>query len=103
MRAAGRHDAIKIGRMQVKGKDNAVVLYSIFEESIEDTVLATWHNALEAFTARRWDEARQAFSVIEEGRSPLKKAAAFYRTQCERLSTAELDSEWAGEVVFDSK
>ncbi|MFM1848243.1 MAG: hypothetical protein RL417_1717 [Pseudomonadota bacterium] len=103
IRAAKREDAIKIGRMQVKGKDLAVVLYSIFDEPVDGTVAADWTRALEAFAARRWSEAETLFGAIQGLETPLRKVAGFYYAETVRLATAEIPEAWCGEVVFDSK
>lgn len=103
IRAANRTDAIRIGRMKVKGKDRAEVLYSIFEETLAADLVAAWEGGLEKFSAQKWGEAEAAFAALCERESPLRKAAAFYRIQIARLATAALESGWAGEVVFDTK
>lgn len=103
VRSANRTDALRIGRMQVKGKDLPVVLYTIFEEPLADTVINRWLQALEDFAARRWTEAAASFEALEALDSPLRKASAFYRAQIAKLAASSLEADWSGEVVFESK
>lgn len=103
VQAAQRADAVKIGRMQVKGKELSVVLFALFEEAIPDALAKRWAQALEDFAARRWAAAASAFEEIEASVSPLQRVSAFYRAQTAHLAAVELDPAWSGEVVFETK
>lgn len=103
VQAARRADAVKIGRMQVKGKELSVMLYALFDEALPDALAKRWAQALEDFAARRWAAAVSAFEEIEASASPLRRISAFYRTQTAHLAAVELDAAWSGEVVFETK
>lgn len=97
----------ELDRVRVKGKEQAVVIFTpigprdaLTSEQIEE--LNEWQQALDAWRAREWDACER--HLLNAQRISAKKV--LYRVYAERVAFMRLsppDSTWDGTTLFDSK
>jgi len=102
-RVAQMESALKVGAMQVKGKEVPVVLYALFKNPLDPQQHQRWKGSLLSFQTRKWDRAEQGFTELGSAAPLLAKACEFY---CEQIAIMRRDgasAAWKGEIVFTSK
>lgn len=103
VQAAGYTAGLEMGTVGVKGKENRVSLYAIFESPIAEGSRVAWAEALALFRGQRWAEADEAFQAIKRTEPRLDRAAHLYRTQIARCRNDGVSAGWRGEIDFESK
>ena len=101
--AGGFSGAVEIGKVRVKGKREAVQLFTMFDPPLAPTVLESWNRAYEDFSQLRLESAEAAYQRVQSEEPRLKKACSLYLGEIQRLGTALPPQGWSGELDFDSK
>lgn len=97
----------ELDRVRVKGKDQAVAIFSplALESAVNERLsneLRTWAHLLKAYRAQNWDQA----DVILLNLSRINANKFLYTLYAERIASMRLlpfDSEWDGATNFDTK
>ena len=101
--AGGFAGAVLIGSVRVKGRKEAVVLYSVFDPPLAQPVLDDWNSLYQAFCRADFGRFRAGCSGPVSGEPRLSKAIDLYRNEVERFGTSPPPQGWGGELEFDSK
>jgi class 3 adenylate cyclase len=99
----GSFECRRLDRVKVVGKSIAVSVYELLgrKGQVAPAVLESrdrFEKALEAFSARRWDEAEALFGGIAND-----PAAVLYKHRIEELRASPPPREWAGEYALTAK
>jgi adenylate cyclase len=101
--AGGVSGALLIAKVRVKGRREAVPLFSVFEPALPSSLAEDWTRALQYFSGAEFDAARGVFTALLDREPRLRTACRLYLEQCE-LHTREAPPQgWAGELDFDVK
>lgn len=97
----------KAGRFRLKGKGKPIVAYELMglretSEERQRNACDVFGEALDAFTGRSWDEAREKFSKVIEIRGE-DGPSVFYLGLCERYKENPPAESWEGIVDMESK
>jgi adenylate cyclase len=95
--------SLPMARVIVKGRHESVLLHSIFEPALPEESVVVWVKALEAFSARRFEEARSNFTEIISKESRLATAAALYLEHLNQFIKKAPNPDWDGAIEFTSK
>lgn len=95
--------SLPMARVIVKGRHESVLLHSIFEPALQRESFTIWLKALEAFSERRFEEARREFSAIIANEPRLATAAELYLEHLTRLITTPPSPDWDGAIEFTNK
>ncbi|HVU15355.1 MAG TPA: adenylate/guanylate cyclase domain-containing protein [Candidatus Didemnitutus sp.] len=92
----------RVGAFRVKGKAKSVVIHELLGENPEPRPewLDRFDAALEAWTAGRFDAAREGFEAVKAARGGKDGPSQFY---LDRLTTAVPWAGWKGEVDLEGK
>lgn len=101
--SAGSIYAVPMAAARVRGKREAVHLFTAFEPAIAPDALEKWLAALEHFRQRRFDQATSLFVEIPKTDERMAGPCAFYLAQCATLKDAKLEPAWSGEIDFEGK
>ncbi len=96
----------RMGWVAVKGKEEAVVVYTIFDPPLSRTVEAGWREAQDEFRTRGWDRADEIFVKIKEIEPRLAVACELYLENIrgtKGYKEMPPRAEWQGAISFDSK
>lgn len=98
----------EVDTVQVKGKEEAITVYEVFNADI-DTVqhlklqnLAQYHEALSLYKAARWDEAARLFSQLHN-QSSSDKLLYTYLQRCYAFKMSPPEEDWHGVTRLDEK
>ncbi|HEY4300048.1 MAG TPA: adenylate/guanylate cyclase domain-containing protein [Candidatus Didemnitutus sp.] len=99
---AGKFLLRRVGAFRVKGKAQPVVIHELLGESPlpRPEWIARFDGALEAWTAGRFDAAREGFEAVKAARGGEDGPSQFYLN---RLTTAVPWAGWKGEVDLEGK
>ena len=92
-----------IGSVRAAGKREGVNLYAVWETPPSRAICNDFERAVEIFRRRDFAGALQEFEKVGVSEARLKVAAGLYMELSRRFISEPPDSEWMGEVVFDSK
>jgi adenylate cyclase len=101
--AGGIEGSVSIGKVRVKGKKEAVSLYTVFEPPLASTVLIEWNKACDEFTQTQFESARSRFEQLAAAEPRLEKASKLYLSEIKEWSEVPPPLGWGGELTFDSK
>jgi adenylate cyclase len=101
--AGGFAGAVLIATVRVKGRREAVSLYSLFDPPLAPNVLTTWNTALQLFSKTNFNEAMTAFKQVREQEQRLAVAVELYVEHIEEYLTASPPQGWDGELDFTVK
>jgi adenylate cyclase len=95
--------AVPVAHVRVKGRREAVSLYSAFDPPLSPQVLESWNLMFGAFCKADFSACLQELNgrLLSEPR--LAKAASLYKSKCERYLTLPPEQGWGGEIDFDEK
>jgi adenylate cyclase len=101
--AGGIADAVPIATVRVKGRREAVELFSLFDPPLPQEVLATWKEGLARFRRSSFAEAKTAFEQVAQREPRLAKASSLYLEHIEEFRATPQPNGWDGELDFDVK
>jgi adenylate cyclase len=101
--AGGFAGAVLIASVRVKGRREAVSLYSLFDPPLAPGVLTTWNQALQLFSKVNFDASRAAFNEVREQEQRLAVAVDLYVEHIEGYLIAPPPQGWDGELDFTVK
>jgi adenylate cyclase len=101
--AGGFSGAVHMGQVRVKGRKEAVSLYSVFDPPLDPAVLAEWNKAVNVFSGGKVTESASLFESIALKDRRLETAAQLYRDEVTSLTKEPLPQGWAGELNFEVK
>jgi adenylate cyclase len=101
--AGGFAGAVLIGSVRVKGRKEAVLLYSVFDPALSPHVLDSWNRAYGAFCGADFNGCKAEASGPLSGEPRLAKALNLYISQCGMYADSPPPQGWAGELDFDQK
>jgi adenylate cyclase len=91
----------RIDQLRVKGKTQPVAIYEALDHHTDETFpgldafLPVWQSAMDAYTAGKWAEARNAFASVLDLR-PGDPPAVLYAARCEHFLTNSPAPDWDG-------
>jgi hypothetical protein len=92
-----------MGSVQVKGRREAVALFSTFEPPLPTEIEQRWAAALKAFKVASFEQARSDFSSLAKDEVRLHTAVHLYLDECSKYDGKTPPMGWDGEIYFDSK
>lgn len=101
--AGGIEGAVFLGKVRVKGKKEAVPLYTLFEPPLAATIRSEWSKACEEFAEGQFESARDRFEKLSTAEPRLDTVSTLYRSEIEQWLTSSPPLGWGGELTFDSK
>jgi adenylate cyclase len=101
--AGGVPDAVAIASVRVKGRREAVELYTVFDQPLLKDIAQSWNEALNFFRKSDFVEARQRLELVIAAEPRLAKAATLYVEYIDSFSVSPPPSGWAGELDFEVK
>ena len=101
--AGGFAGAVLVGSVRVKGRKEAVSLYSVFDPPLAPTALDAWNRAYSAFCRADFGGFVTEIAGGLSSEPRLSKAIELYRAEAERYRIAPPGQGWAGELDFDHK
>jgi adenylate cyclase len=101
--AGGYSQAVEVATVRVKGRSEAVKLFSIFDPPLESSILDEWRVALGHFAAARFSQAQQSFEGVAKQEAQLAVACALYLSECQSCLGESLERGWNGSLRFDVK
>jgi adenylate cyclase len=101
--AGGFAGAVEIGKVRVKGKREAVQLFTMFDPPLAPTVLESWNRACDEFSQLRLESAEAGYQKVKSEEPRLGKACSLYLSEIRRWADSPPSQGWSGELEFDSK
>ena len=107
-RLRGTYRHREIDRIVVKGKTQPVAIYEILEYHTRESfpnltdALGYFKHALEAYRARRWNEAIKSFNEVLR-LNPNDKASAVYLERSRHFANEAPPEDWGGEWIMETK
>lgn len=103
--AGGVAGAILVGSVRVKGRKEAVKLFTVFTPPLSPQALQAWESALNQFSGANFEEASKTFEEASRNDPRLLTAARLYQLEIEnwRNRMAPPPQGWSGELDFESK
>lgn len=101
--AGGFAGAVLVGSVRVKGRKEAVSLYSIFDPPLPPNVLDSWNRAYGAFCRADFTGFRAEVAGTLSSEPRLAKALDMYGEQAGKYLEVPPPQGWSGEVDFDHK
>jgi adenylate cyclase len=101
--AGGFSGAVFVASVRVKGRKEAVQLYTAFDPPLLVDISGGWNDAVRAFSTADFHAATSAFHRIQSAEQRLATACSLYIKLAERYTAAPPPQGWAGEVDFDEK
>jgi adenylate cyclase len=101
--AGGFAGAVHIATVRVKGRKEAVRLYTVFDPPLDRSTLADWESMVSTFSSGRLDAARADFQTLSAREARLSVACQRYLDEADSLSRGPLPQGWAGELDFLEK
>lgn len=83
----GQYELLPFGHVQVVGKEEAVELWGVFEESLPADLRKKWLSALEGFQSGCWEESEEVFKVLTKEAIVAKAAGLFVEANKEFKTT----------------
>ncbi len=82
-----QYELLPFGLVQVVGKEEAVELWGVLEESLPADLRKKWLSALESFQSGRWEESEEVFKVLTKEAIVAKAAGLFVEANKEFKTT----------------
>ncbi len=106
-RSAGKHVWQELDRVRVKGRHQAVSVYTVRAagepaDAVLQAELADWHAALKLWRAGRLPEFQVRLAALRQ-RQPDNPLIHLYAERVAALANQPLDPAWDGTTVFDAK
>jgi adenylate cyclase len=95
--------SIPIGMVRVSGKRENVPLFTSYEKALPFEIEALWRTSIDAFSKRRFEEARDGFAKVMSAEPRLAVAAELYQALIAKYVKDAPEAGWSGEIVFDQK
>lgn len=95
--------AVPVAHVRVKGRREAVSLYSVFDPPLSPPVLESWNLMFSSFCKADFSTCLRALSEQVSSEPRLTKACALYKEKCDRYITAPPNQGWGGEIDFEEK
>jgi len=108
LKDASRYNYRCIGRIQVKGKDESVGVYDMFDGDQENvmemkiTTKSDFEEGLKLYHDKKFAEASVRFSTVSE-KNPADKAAQLYLKRCAQFMVQGVPSDWMGVETMEKK
>jgi len=101
--AGGFMGSVPIASVRVKGRKEAVQLFSVFDPPLSPLVFDRWNKALGLFKVADFQGASREFSQVYRDEPRLQRSVDLYAAECERYQSSHPAQGWAGELEFDHK
>jgi len=101
--AGGVPEAMPIANVIVKGRQESVLLHSVFQPRLSPEIITIWTSALDEFRARRFESAAEKFKLVQSQAGPLEQAAKLYLKHIEKFAYHPPDGKWQGAIEFSDK
>jgi adenylate cyclase len=101
--AGGFAGAVLMGSVRVKGRREAVPLYSLFDPPLEHPVREGWERAHSAFCKAHFDAFLRDADELESRESRLSTTLRLYREESRKYADTPPPQGWSGELDFDHK
>ena len=101
--AGGFAGAVLMGRVRVKGRREAVPLYSIFDPPLERGVAEGWERAYQVFCQARFEEFAGEVAKVESEDTRLSETIRLYRDVANKYANTPPPQGWSGELDFEHK
>jgi adenylate cyclase len=101
--AGGFAGAVLVGTVRVKGRREAVSLYSIFDPPLAPQVVSDWKSALDLFAKVKPAEAISVFEKVAVTEPRLAVSSALYIEKSMAHRETPPPQGWDGELDFDVK
>jgi adenylate cyclase len=101
--AGGFAGAVLMGSVRVKGRREAVPLYSLFDPPLEHPVREGWERAHSAFCKAHFDTFLRDAAELESRESRLSTTLRLYREESRKYADTPPPQGWSGELDFDHK
>jgi cytochrome c-type biogenesis protein CcmH/NrfG len=89
--------------VRVSGKRENVPLFTSYEKALPFEIEALWRTSIDAFSKRRFEEARDGFAKVMSAEPRLAAAAELYQSLIAQYVKDAPEAGWSGEIVFDQK
>ena len=101
--AGGFSDAIQIATVRVKGRREPVILFSLFDPPLTQTIRDDWGEAIRLFGRARFEESETLFKKTEKEEPRLAVAARLYIDHITEFKSTPPPRGWDGEIDFTVK
>ena len=101
--AGGFAGAVLMGSVRVKGRREAVPLYSLFDPPLEHPAREGWERAHSAFCKAHFDAFLRHADELESRESRLSTTLRLYREESRKYADTPPPQGWSGELDFDHK
>ena len=95
--------AVPVAHVRVKGRREAVSLFSVFEPPLPPKVLESWNLMFSSFCKADFSKCLQELNGPLTDEPRLERAVALYRSKAEKYKVAPPEQGWGGEIDFDEK
>ncbi len=106
IRIKDRFTCLEVDLVRVKGKNLPIRIYELLAHGPVDPALGQsikmFHEALELYRSRRWDEAGRMFANILQN-TPRLRVAEVYVKRCKYLRQKPPGQHWDGVFIMDAK
>jgi adenylate cyclase len=101
--AGGFGGAVAIASVRVKGRKEAVLLYTVFDPPLAPHVLEGWNSLYKLFCNADFEGFSRDCSGAASSEQRLAKVIELYRNEVSKYSAAPPSQGWSGELDFDHK
>ncbi len=101
--AGGFAGAVSIASVRVKGRKEAVQLYTMFDPPLSADSLSEWNGALQAFGSAQFSVCQSGLEKVQAREPRLATACTLYTKLSSKYLSAPPPQGWSGEVDFDEK
>ena len=101
--AGGFAGAVLMGSVRVKGRREAVPLYSLFDPPLDVQVREGWERAHSAFCKAQFDAFLGEAEGLESREERLRTTIRLYREEARKYAESPPLQGWSGELDFDHK
>ncbi len=99
----GDFNVLSMGLVNVVGKSETIEIFSLFEESITESVRDKWLSGLAEFRIKAFDEAINYFQQAAQRDERLQIACELFCEHANYYKQNPPSKEWKGEIIHESK
>lgn len=95
--------AVAVAHVRVKGRREAVSLFSVFDPPLPPPALESWNRMFSAFCMADFSSCLQELNGPLSQEARLARAVALYKGKAEKYKVSPPEQGWGGEIDFDEK